>query len=140
MFLTVPVPCISESCIEIKVKLNFYFHTSLWCLERFYEGLIFSLRPGSGRERLMNNFCRKDLTWESRFSKKSWHLNISLAGNFLKEIFTLDKQKFTVIDHVYLQHIILLFFCFKWIFFLSKTIMWSVAGPKNGIKGWKVHL
>ena len=23
-----------------KIKLNFYFHTSLWCLNRFYEGLI----------------------------------------------------------------------------------------------------
>ena len=22
-----------------KNKLNFYFHTSLWCLKRFYEGL-----------------------------------------------------------------------------------------------------
>ena len=22
-----------------KIKLNFYFHTSFWCLERFYEGL-----------------------------------------------------------------------------------------------------
>ena len=22
-----------------KIKLDFYFHTSLWCLERFYEGL-----------------------------------------------------------------------------------------------------
>ena len=22
-----------------KIKLNFYFHTSLWCLKRFYEGL-----------------------------------------------------------------------------------------------------
>ena len=30
---------ISESCIEIKIELNFYFHTSLWCLETFYEGL-----------------------------------------------------------------------------------------------------
>ena len=25
--------------IEIKIELNFYFHTSLWCLKRFYEGL-----------------------------------------------------------------------------------------------------
>ena len=33
---------ISESCIEIKIKLNFYFHTSLWCLKRFYEGLTLS--------------------------------------------------------------------------------------------------
>ena len=29
--------CISESYIEIKIKLNFYFYTSLWCLKRFYE-------------------------------------------------------------------------------------------------------
>ena len=32
------MPCISESCIEMKIKLNFYFHTSLRCLKRFYEG------------------------------------------------------------------------------------------------------
>ena len=35
----IPVPLISESCIETKIKLNFYFHTSLWCLKRFYEGI-----------------------------------------------------------------------------------------------------
>ena len=38
-YLTLPLPCISESCIEMKIKLNFYFHTSLWCLKRFKEGL-----------------------------------------------------------------------------------------------------
>ena len=32
-------PLISESCIEIKIELNFYFHTSLWCVKGFYEGL-----------------------------------------------------------------------------------------------------
>ena len=37
--LTLKDPIISESCIEIKIELNFYFHTSLWCLKRFYEGL-----------------------------------------------------------------------------------------------------
>ena len=37
--LILNVPCISESCLEIKIKLNFYFHTSLWCLKKFYEGL-----------------------------------------------------------------------------------------------------
>ena len=31
--LTLNVPCISESYIEIKIKLNFYFHTSLWGLK-----------------------------------------------------------------------------------------------------------
>ena len=38
-YLTLPAPFISESCIEIKINLNFYFHTSLWCLKRFYEGV-----------------------------------------------------------------------------------------------------
>ena len=38
-FLSLNVLCIFESCIEIKIKLNFYFHTSLWCLKRFYEDL-----------------------------------------------------------------------------------------------------
>ena len=37
--LTLKDPLISESCIEITIELNFYFHTSLWCLKRFYEGL-----------------------------------------------------------------------------------------------------
>ena len=37
--LTLPAPRISESYIKIKINLNFYFHTSLWCLKRFYEGL-----------------------------------------------------------------------------------------------------
>ena len=35
-----PAPYISESCIKIKVNLNIYFRTSLWCFKRFYEGLI----------------------------------------------------------------------------------------------------
>ena len=36
---TLNAPCISESCTEIKIKLNFYFHASLWRLKWFYEGL-----------------------------------------------------------------------------------------------------
>ena len=37
--VTLPALCISESYIKIKLNLNFYFHTSLWYLKRFYEGL-----------------------------------------------------------------------------------------------------
>ena len=33
---TVPVPISGE---EKKINLNLYFHTSLWCGKRFYEGL-----------------------------------------------------------------------------------------------------
>ena len=36
---SISIPWISESCIKIKINVDFYFHTSLWCLERFYEGL-----------------------------------------------------------------------------------------------------
>ena len=39
IILTIKDPLISESCIKIKIKLNFYFHTSLWCFKRFYESL-----------------------------------------------------------------------------------------------------
>ena len=38
-FLILNVPCISESYIEIKIKLNFYFHTSFSTLKSIYEGL-----------------------------------------------------------------------------------------------------
>ena len=38
-FLDLPAPCISGSDIKIKINLNFYFHISLWCFERFYECL-----------------------------------------------------------------------------------------------------
>ena len=37
ILLTLNVPCISESCTEINIKLNFYFHTSLWRLKRFFK-------------------------------------------------------------------------------------------------------
>ena len=33
------LPRIPEKCNKVKINLNVYFHTSLWCLWRFYEGL-----------------------------------------------------------------------------------------------------
>ena len=38
--LSFPAPYISESCIKIKVNLDFYFHTSCWFLKRFYGSVI----------------------------------------------------------------------------------------------------
>ena len=35
---TLNVPRISKTCIEIKIKLNFYFYPSLLYVKRFYEG------------------------------------------------------------------------------------------------------
>ena len=39
LILALPARCILGSCIKIKINLNFYFNTSLWCLKGFYEGL-----------------------------------------------------------------------------------------------------
>ena len=36
---TLSLSCISESHIEIKNNFYSYFHTSLWYLKKFYEGL-----------------------------------------------------------------------------------------------------
>ena len=45
--ITLAVPCISEGCIEIKIKLSFYFHTSLWCL----KGLKAFIKPFEAPQR-----------------------------------------------------------------------------------------
>ena len=37
--LALPASYISENYFKIKINLNFYFRTSLWCLRRFYGGL-----------------------------------------------------------------------------------------------------
>ena len=49
--LTPPAPCISESCIEIKINLSFYFHTSFWCLKWFYEGIKAFIKPFEAQPR-----------------------------------------------------------------------------------------
>ena len=36
-----------------KIKLNFYFHTSLWSLKRFYEGLKTFIKPFEAPQRSM---------------------------------------------------------------------------------------
>lgn len=64
--LNLPVPCTSASCIETKTNSNFYFGTSLSCLEGLHTTfwgitksknknctLIFFLHPESGRELLI---------------------------------------------------------------------------------------
>ena len=71
--LTLNVPCISESYNEIKIKLNFYFHTSLWCLKRSVKkknfNVIFSLSGiGTGRVKHHTKKCEnKNLTLFFRF-------------------------------------------------------------------------
>ena len=59
IILTLTALRIPESCIVIRINLNFYFHTSLWCLKLFEARprsankkkikLIFSFWPGLGR-------------------------------------------------------------------------------------------
>ena len=39
MMLTLPTPCISESCIKIKINTAFSFHASLWLFNKFSSGI-----------------------------------------------------------------------------------------------------
>ena len=45
--LTLPAPIPDK---EIKINLNFYFHTFLLCLKRFYEGLKCILKKNFGEQ------------------------------------------------------------------------------------------
>ena len=60
ILLTLSAPCISESCIKIKINLNFYFHTSLCCLKRFYEDIKGLHKTFSGTAKKSEN---KNLSW-----------------------------------------------------------------------------
>ena len=46
-----PVLCISESYIQLKINLNFYFHTALRCLKKFYEALKAFIKPFEASQR-----------------------------------------------------------------------------------------
>ena len=56
--LTLTAPCITKSCIKIKINLTFYFHTTFWYLKDFMKVLIFSIPPGSERERFNTDSTR----------------------------------------------------------------------------------
>ena len=49
--LTLNVMCISKSFIEIKIKLNFYFHTFLWCPEGFMKAFKAFIKPFKAPQR-----------------------------------------------------------------------------------------
>ena len=51
--LTLSALCISESCIKTKINLNIYFHTSLWCLKRFYKASKAFMKPFEATQRKM---------------------------------------------------------------------------------------
>ena len=57
LILTLLVPIPDE---KKKIKINFYFHTSLWSLKRFYKGLKSLYKTFSGATRKCEN---KNLTW-----------------------------------------------------------------------------
>ena len=71
-----------------KIKLNFYFHTSLWCPKRFYEGL----------KGLHKTFFRhhKEM-WKQKFSLILISIQFSEMHETGKvKIFSVTKQLLTV--------------------------------------------
>ena len=74
--LTLPAPCISESCIKITINLNFYFHTSLWCLTKKCENKVnfFSLSEfGAGRVKGLIKHQECSFLRKQVFTKKLHH-------------------------------------------------------------------
>ena len=65
-----------------KTKSNFYFHTSLWCLKRFYEGLKGLHKTFCGTTKKCEN---KNLTYfffQYNFQKCTGREGLSLKGPF----------------------------------------------------------
>ena len=67
-FLALHTPCIFENCIKTKINLNFYLHTHLWCLKRFYDGFKGLHKTFWGTTKKCEN---KNLTFKFKF-----HLNL----------------------------------------------------------------
>ena len=64
--LNVPIP----DKVKFKIKLNFYFDTSLWCLKRLHEGLEGLHKPFWGTTKKCQN---KNLTqFLSQYSFQKW--------------------------------------------------------------------
>ena len=87
--LILPASHIWESWIKIKINSNFYFHTSFWCLKRFYEGL-------QGRHKTFWGFTKKfenkNLTWffhvfkgTQKVSQYSCHMILDVSEMFLNK-------------------------------------------------------
>ena len=67
-FLALHTPSIFENCIKTKINLNFYLHTHLWCLKRFYDGFKGLHKTFWGTTKKCEN---KNLTFKFKF-----HLNL----------------------------------------------------------------
>ena len=79
--LTLLVPCIFESCIEIEIKLIFYFHT-LWCLKRFYESLY----------GLHKTFWGSTKECENKHLTKSFLVVWSSPSNFMSRTLLVERM------------------------------------------------
>ena len=97
--LTLNVPCISESCVEIKIKLKIYFHTCFWCLKRFYEGLC-----GASK-----GFVKAFLV-SIRGTCQAGHFFVSFLRNFFLLLSTKKYAKDANRGVVIFGHVILIIF------------------------------
>ena len=66
-----------------KIKLNFYFHASLWCLKAFYKGLKglkflfqYSFQEYMGPEGYDINSCHAEELFTGLFCNRKQQLNV----------------------------------------------------------------
>ena len=97
------VPGISETCIEIKIRLNFYFHTSLWCLKKFCEkcNLIFFFRPGLGGEGLDTFQIIIGMCNRKQITPKFRNVKITKASSYTVREINLKKKTEVLFANLY---------------------------------------
>ena len=93
--LTLPIPIPDE-----ENKLNFYFHTYLWCLRRFYEGLkgyfYFSTTFRNARDVVLrfDSLSWKQKTASYIFLQTPWMVASSKINKVLKILLNLTFLEF----------------------------------------------
>ena len=94
-----------------KIKLNFYFHTSFWCLERFYEGLKDHLKTFWGTTKKCEN---KNLTFISiQLSEMHGTGRVNSENNCnYKGSLTIAKGEFSFKCLFFYPVILFFIFCF----------------------------
>ena len=97
--LTLNVPCISESCVKVKPKLNFYFHISLWYLKIYYEGLHKTFRDTTKKceIKIYLNFFSSFGIGRGKVNESRYIALLVVSGS-IKKLFSIDYVNISLLS------------------------------------------
>ena len=114
------IPCIRGSCIEIKIYLNFYFHTSLWFLRRFYEDITIGKRRV--KDNLMSFYDFHLQLPLTLFTKRSQH---RCSTERYVRLWLATQLKFYLIKKNFLAFLRTAFFKITFVFLILTSLVRS---------------